>query len=260
MGVEYSHYLIPRDNTYRPQPEDLVRLIDSLIANGFLPKISPGSQTTATPDHSTDVADQAGPVDCYLHVSGCADSPFSSPCTVEDLRSLGDQEFKIIWSVSSSNESHLVYPLVPFPEFGDAYYDLEIHLATDYVYHISEVILPFESVSCPCGQALEYYMHDDDDDWVERGGPVFLDFRIQRICPSCGTPFRPQDKTARLRDGQTGEAAGTCAGGATYLFAIVVDCGKGFAREGGPIRATNQFLANVSHALGQDLYEVGDIN
>ena len=36
MGVEYEHYLIPEDNTYKPGPEDLSRLVDALLAGGFV--------------------------------------------------------------------------------------------------------------------------------------------------------------------------------------------------------------------------------
>ena len=64
--------------------------------------------------------------------------------------------------------------------------------------------------------------------------------------------------TARVRDGYTGEASQR-AGGCTYLFAIVIDCGKGFARQGWPIRATEEFLGTVTQALGQEFYEVGDV-
>jgi hypothetical protein len=63
---------------------------------------------------------------------------------------------------------------------------------------------------------------------------------------------------ARVRDGHTGKAVHR-PGGVTYLFAVVIDCGKGFAREGWPIRASEHFLDTVTQALGQKFYEIGDI-
>jgi hypothetical protein len=39
----------------------------------------------------------------------------------------------------------------------------------------------------------------------------------------------------------------------------MIDCGKGFARQSWPIRASDEFLALVTKTLGQSFYEVGDI-
>jgi hypothetical protein len=36
MGVNYSHYLIPRDNTVRPDPDRIVALIEAWIEKGFV--------------------------------------------------------------------------------------------------------------------------------------------------------------------------------------------------------------------------------
>jgi hypothetical protein len=38
MGVEYQHFLIPEDNTYKPSPEELSRLVGALLTGGFLRK------------------------------------------------------------------------------------------------------------------------------------------------------------------------------------------------------------------------------
>ena len=90
------------------------------------------------------------------------------------------------------------------------------------------------------------------------GPPVFVDRRISSACPSCGKPFRPQDLVARVRDLRTGVPRDR-RGGATYRFAVVVDCGKRFAREGWPIRASKEFLILVQKTLAQRFYQVGDI-
>ena len=34
MGVEYQHYLIPSDNTYKPRPEELSGLVNTLVDRG----------------------------------------------------------------------------------------------------------------------------------------------------------------------------------------------------------------------------------
>jgi hypothetical protein len=253
MGVEYGHYLIPEDNAYKPSPAELSRLVGALLAGGFVPRAgteSFGKMTFHTYTH----CEQAKKTGCYAHVGGQGYAPFPCPCSSEDVAALGEQDFKLVWPVESSNASGLRYPLSPFPEWGDAYYDLEIRVAREFVYHTSEVIDPFHEVTCECGRPLEFF---DRNEEFERPS-AFYDGRIYRICPSCGRPFRPQRLTARVRDGYTGEASQR-AGGATYLFAVVIDCGKGFAREGWPIRATEEFRVTVTQALGQEVYEIGDV-
>jgi hypothetical protein len=39
---------------------------------------------------------------------------------------------------------------------------------------------------------------------------------------------------------------------------VLIDCGKGFAREGWRIRAAKEFLALVEKNLGQRFYQLGD--
>lgn len=252
MGVEYKHHLIAEDNTYKPGPEDLSRLVDALLAGGFVTKAGTEGfrRMTFGTYTSYEYAERTG---CYIHLGDGTYSSFPCPCSTQDIAALGEQDFKIVWPVESSNESGLRYPLTPFPEWGDAYYELELHLAMDFVYHTSELIDPFREVICKCGRPLEY----DDQTPLRPANPVYYDGRIRRICPACGRPFRPQELTARVRDGYTGEASRR-TGGATYLFAVVIDCGKGFARKGWPIRATEEFLGAVTQALGQKTYEIGD--
>src|SRR4051794_35338066 len=48
--------------------------------------------------------------------------------------------------------------------------------------------------------------------------------------------------------------------GPTYLFAVVVDCGKGYAQVGWPIRASDVFLVWVEKSLGKPCFQVGDIS
>jgi hypothetical protein len=257
MGVAYAHYLIPRDNTYKPDAKTLVQLIDALVAQGFLPKTSMGAPPDAGSKATSAFDRSPAELECYLRLSECAEALFPCPCAIDDIQALGDQDYRIVCSVSNASSSGLEYPLAPTPESRDAYYEVEIHMGRDYIYHVSEIIAPFDSVACRCGQGLQYLQYDEDDESIE-AAPAFRDFRIQRTCPSCGTPFRPQDKVARMKDGWTGETTER-PGGATYLFAVVVDCGKGFARDGGPIRATDEFHKTVARALGQELYEVAEI-
>jgi hypothetical protein len=255
MGVKYVHYLIPEDNTYKPGSEDLSRLVDALIDGGFVVRTGTDTCKRETINTFGDPPDPAVETGCYIHLGEGKNSPFVCPCSAQDIAAFGEGDYRIVWTVDGSNESRLRYPLSPFPDWGDAYYELQLHAARDFVYHTSELIEPFNRVTCECGRSLAPV--DKFDLWAD-GPPPFTDPRIPRTCPSCEIPFRPQELVARVRDGRTGKAVGR-PGGTTYLFAVVIDCGKGFARQSWPIRASDEFLALVTKTLGQPFYEVGDI-
>jgi hypothetical protein len=257
MGVEYAHYLIPEDNTYKPHPEELSRLVKALLDRGFVadPASDAFRKTLAAWYPDSEYAQGTG---CSIRVQEREESSFPCPFSAGDLTALREQDYQIVWHVESTNESGIKYPLTPFPEWGDAYYDLELHLAKDFVYHCSELIDPFKEVVCDCGRSLVY----SDDKALETVSPeailrIFFASRIHRFCPWCGRPFRPQSLVARVRDGRTGEAQKR-AGGATYLFAVVIDCGKSFPREGWPIRVTDEFLDTVTKALEREFSQLGD--
>jgi hypothetical protein len=254
MGVEYQHYLIPEDNTYKASPEDMSRLVNALVDGGFVFHRGTDALERETINTFGDPPEPAVLTGCYVQLGERKYSTFFCPCSARDIAAFGERDYRIVWTVDSSNESGLKYPLSPFPDWGDAYYELQLHVARDYVYHTSELIEPFDRVRCECGRSFE----PDDDYFLFPGDPpVFIEPRIPRTCPSCGNPFRPQELVAKVRDGHTGKAVDR-PGGATYLFAVVIDCGKGFARQSRSIRASDGFLDLVTKTLGQPCYQIGD--
>jgi hypothetical protein len=198
MGVEYVHYLIPEDNTHVPDPGNLSRLVDSLLDGDFVFRPGPLKRETINTFHDSDPAVETG---CYVHLGEGEYSPFICPCSAQYIATLVERDCRIVWTVDSSNESGLKYPLSPFPEWGDAYYELQLHVAKDFVYHTSESILPFSQVKCVCGRSLEPSV--EFSPWPN-GPPVFRDPRIPRTCQSCGKKFRPQELIAQVRDLRTG--------------------------------------------------------
>jgi hypothetical protein len=58
MGVEYRHYLIPEDNTYKPGPEDLSHLVDALLAGSFVARA--GSDTFRRMSFGVEYAEETG--------------------------------------------------------------------------------------------------------------------------------------------------------------------------------------------------------
>jgi hypothetical protein len=259
VGVTYTHYLIPEDNTYKPRPEELSRLVSALLDGGYV--IDPGSQKFREMTFGTyTYYDHARQTGCLIHDGPDRFAPFPCPCSARDVAALGDRDYRLVWPVEDLEASGLEYPLVEIPFDGnEVYYDLELHVAKDFVYRTSEIIEPFgdprEGVTCRCGTPLEYFDREDDDHSLSF--EVYT-FHIHRYCPSCGAPFRPQEHAARIRSARTGEEVGPRMGGATSLFAIVVDCGKCHDWEEWPTRASDAFLRTCCDALGITFNQIGD--
>jgi len=106
MGVEYKHYLIPEDNTYKPPPEELSRLVRALLEGGFVAETGTDAvgrmtfETYTTYEH----AERTG---CYVHLGNRTYSSFPCPCSEQDIATLGEKDFKLVWPVESTNESGL---------------------------------------------------------------------------------------------------------------------------------------------------------
>jgi hypothetical protein len=256
MGVEYEHYLIPEDPEFKPNAEQLGRLVTVLYGSDYVNKSEapyPGVAATfglLSPEYQAAKRDG-----CVVQLERDTYARFRCPCSVADMAALGDRDFRLIWRVEDLETSGLKYPLRVIPD-ESAYYDLELHVAKDYVYHTSSIIEPFDRlVTCRCGQPLEY-----SEDWESFDEvPVFCDMRIHRFCPGCSAPSRPQDYTIRLKNGRTGEDLGPRPGGATYLFAILVDCGKCYDGDA-PVRASDEFLRICQEAIGMPLFQIGDFS
>jgi hypothetical protein len=95
---------------------------------------------------------------------------------------------------------------------------------------------------------------------------------IRRICPQCGTVFRPQDQVAETKD--VGGNNITKPGGACHRFAIDIPCGKDapivvtgtdgedvFDADGQLMindpKVSAAFMAVSAAALGTGLQEIG---
>ncbi|WP_165247180.1 hypothetical protein [Paludisphaera soli] len=149
---------------------------------------------------------------CVLHApEGGRPWPGVLPATLDE------EDVRLVWTVERLGVSGLRDPFDRPPGGGDPYYDFEIHLAGDYVYPLSESIEPFPDVASACGRHLVYEAED--------GSPFAFTSRIARVCPDCGSRFRPLDHVARVTEVATGEAAHR-PGGVAYRFALVVDSGK----------------------------------
>jgi hypothetical protein len=247
MGVEYRRYLIPRSNSFLPDAAVVAELVNALRRERWL--IDPSSQHLAAMPFrmnrrhayakaagyfcETAAGCIAGTADIASHVAG-----------------LGQSGLLLGWPVETLAAGSLRYPLLPVPyTLSDAekcYCRLELHLCPDYLYHLSEAIEPFEqSPTCRCGAELTY----------EVDAEPFFDMRIVHTCAVCGTVFDPTHLLCVGRDGWTGEGF-PLPGGATYRFALVVECGKSFGNSAMSFHPDLKGL--VEGVLQRSMYEVAD--
>jgi hypothetical protein len=119
VGVEYQHYVIPEDNTFKPGPNDVSRLVNALLDGGFVVRTSTKKFKREAINTFGDF-DPAVEMGCYVHLGAGEYSPFSCPSAARDIAAFGERDYRIVWTVDSSNESGLKYPLSPFPDWGDA--------------------------------------------------------------------------------------------------------------------------------------------
>jgi hypothetical protein len=258
MGVEYEHYLVPDDPTYKPDAHQISRLVNALHDGGYAFRSDVHDPVGTTFSGFSSECDTGTEGGCVVERVWNAFAKFPCPGSASDVTALSNRDFRLIWSIDDLAESGLKYPLSKIPD-EHSYWDLELHVPVwDYVYHMSEVIDPFDRPAAGrCGQVLEYVEENGASN--NFGYPVFADTRIHRFCPICRAPFRPQDYSLRLKSAYAGKDLGTRPGGAVYLFAIVIDCGKCFIRDEPPT-ASEEFLRICADAIGTRLFQLGDIN
>jgi hypothetical protein len=224
MGVEYKHYLIPKPNSFRPDPEQLTHFISSLAMNKWIPSSGASVRTS----------------------EGVGKAPF--PISADWLRGVWDKDVLLSWPVESLAQAQLKYPLerLAWPA-EETYYEFQIHWSRDYVYHVSELIDPFDDTRCKCGEELGY----------EEQAHIFYDGRLKLNCPRCGVAFEASDLPAVVRDGWTAEER-EVSGGATYRFAVVVDCGKAIPDDDVNATIHPELRALCEQEFRRPFDEVGD--
>jgi hypothetical protein len=215
MSVDYNHYLIPRPNSFLPTAGS----ISTFLQNGF----------------SGDWLRGEG----WIAKALTAYKTERLPIKANDVSSLLNKRW--------GTDIKLMFPLW-WPE-EDAWHDLEIHVCQDYVYHCSEIILPFESTACTCGQALEFSVERD----------IFIASRLYLNCPKCGRAFDVSNLPAPTVDGWTGARNAPLLGGAAYRFGLLIQCGRA-REEDSTFVVARDFRQRCTECLGCDFYDFGDLS
>jgi hypothetical protein len=237
MGVEYAHYVIPRPNTFIPEPAAIARFLEALVRERWLP---------ATEDQGP-----KGRLHRFgspqVEVPGGADAAWFREHLAEGA------DLKIRWTVDDTEEKGLRDPLDEYAG-NDESFDLEIHRSGgDYFFVASDVIQAESELECECGESrVTRNLGQTPVGLLKRG-----EERIAHTCSKCGRVFDPTDFPVKVRNWHTGEP-GLIPGGAYYRFALVIDCGKNTPTD--PRVALDRDLrALAERELGCELYEIGDM-
>jgi hypothetical protein len=237
MGVESKFYILPETSHYRPEPSKVRQLIQALRTSGFL--CDPKSPTFTESAHRGYSANSDFEGFHWKLRSGPEKSSGSLDSLERLLADHPESDVLVEWPNSDLKLSGLKYPLTIVPGAQGVYYEVEIHLTEQTVYCTSEIIDPFNEITCRCGSETGQFEPSENS-------PIY-DPRLPNHCPSCQTLMNYATFPMIVRDGWTGDES-DAVGGVTYRFAIIVDCGKCWPESEATV--TPEFLAIVEKALG----------
>jgi hypothetical protein len=169
----------------------------------------------------------------------------------EFFASESETDMQVVWPVLGDR---LRYPLdedSPADDPDETYYDIELWLSRDYVYKMSEQIQPFDDDRCGCGAELVYEPEID-------GKSLFYTSRMHARCNQCQKPFDASTRIATVKNAWT-NAPSEVAGGATFRFALVVDCGKCWPEAEGGFHIHPDLRALCETHFGQPFYEIANV-
>lgn len=253
MGVEYVHYLMPRQNGLLPSPEQLEHLIAALYQNRWL--MPPDAEAFSKLYFETmSYYEDARESGCVVTLSRRKTEPVPYPMLKAWFENKQGQDLRICWPVENFNECEgLRYPFNQYAGYPDAeeiYYNFEIQLSSNYIHRCSEIIEPLSCKKCECGEELEFYEDDEP----------FFSGKIHRTCPKCMKFFDAVRYKSKVRNGW-GYDTMYLDGGATSCFALAIDCGKCIPKLDDAITITihPELKQLVEQSLSVPCYEQYDI-
>lgn len=252
MGVEYIHYLLPKDHAFQPSPQQLEKLIAGLYSGSWLcrPDSAEFSQLDFSCFCDFELAGKTGGFRREPQAKDSESIPY--PATSEWFAARLPADLLLVWPIYGFEKCRsLRYPFdQSVGEETEIYFEIKLQIAENYLHRVSEIFDPLSNVDCKCGASLEFYVD---------AGP-FFDGRIHKNCPKCGTFFDPGDVFAVCRDVWTGFET-EVAGGATSCFALAIDCGKAIPNIDSEtaIRIHPDLKKVVEETLGVMFYELGNV-
>ncbi|MCE5231414.1 hypothetical protein LLG95_17700 [bacterium] len=248
MCFEYRHFVIARPNYFRPTPQQLSDFILALGRDSWVSCPGSSSRNIQYKNGTNAHAKASG----YYVKSKAGIAAGTFPPKESVLAASLREDAILRWPVPATGTAGLRYPLLPVPadDSQDWYWDMELHVGANYVYHSSECIDPFhEKVKCGCGTAVEFA--DDSK--------LFFDPRLYRKCPKCYTTVNVSTLKAEVHNGWT-EDGSKIAGGGAYCTALVIDCGKCLPNTtDGRIELHPELRKLCENIFQCEFYELGDV-
>lgn len=240
MG-DYRRYLIPGGNVLSPGGDALVKLVERLRKDKWIPsdRAAGSAVRTIENEHGGDAAKRRA----------AQTEPIPEPLTKEWLDAPAREELRLVWNVGPS-DSETKYPLTHRPE-GAAPFTIELHRCTEFVYPVAKTIGPLPT-TCRCGEDLSFEW--DEDELV----PAFVSSTgIFTECEECSRTFDPSKGTATIEN-PFGGPSEELRGGAAHRFALVVDCGSSFVKDPS-LALSPELTALFGELFGRTFYEVGAV-
>ncbi len=184
------------------------------------------------------------PSTTFIQLPKFTDSPAPIDGSFVQSR-LDDGGLLLQYSMRHLDLDDIRYPLARLDRDRDSvYYDLKFWLSPDYVCITSETLVGYDDSRCQCGRKLAH----------EKPRDVFSPCdHFPLRCPTCETPFNPQDRLFQVRSGYTGDES-SVAGGAVFRFAVEIDCGKCIPKSS--VAFSSEFRKICSDVLKCDFIEM----
>jgi hypothetical protein len=260
MGTDYERWLIAKGNFFSPSAESVAKLVARLRKENWI--VDPASPDLArlrfhgkrnehakgSGGYAVTTVENTFGADVAAQIAASTE-PLPKTFDADWLKDPAREEIRLVWPVDASGPLPVQYPLTRKPDGDSLSYALELHRCGEYVYPIAEGIDELETV-CRCGEDLSFEW--DADELVPAffpSGGIFPE------CEACSRTFEPAKERALITnpfDGTSKEVVG----GAAYMFALKISCGKCFVRDTS-LAFAPALAALVQDEFGREFYEVG---
>lgn len=252
MGVEYEHWILPRDRDHAPSAETFALLVEALREERWI--VSDGA-------HACRALEDRSPGCKKRQREGIPEQVtaewVTSKLDTSSARAI-DRELVLFFPVDVDDtfetwaEADVRFPFTVGADETSNYHEYQIFLADDFTAWTNGGFTETVSGACDCGAELEYDVLTEYPETLAAHDAR----RIRRSCPSCGARFDPGARSVAFQHGD-GAAEEQLRGGLTFRFAIRIDCHKGWPRSSARLALAPELLALVSRVLGTAVEDVG---
>jgi hypothetical protein len=257
MSTEYTHFLFPKDRTFRPATNALGLFVDRLQESLFLPNSTLQTlqhfecflSSLAEPDKCAELwQNHSQNKESISKLRDSLDQPLEASPDGKWLQQFYNHDLSITWVVKSRGALGLRHPLLGHTA-DDCDYFFTIATTHDYEDVALNMLLgEIESTECPCGNFLELE--------VLPGFCFAGERKIAFRCSLCQEIYDPtnNESWALAWDSKT---ALPFKGGGVTRFSVSIDVGK--ASPIAPPRFDQDILQLFRESFKQEFVEAGEV-